>query len=131
MDRDRDTPPLVLVADDDVDIAGLVCHHLRRIGLRTLQVSEGVEALRAAMQEEPHLLVLDIGMPGLDGTAVWRIVKSGGANPPPVIFLTARTGEADRLAAFADGAADYVTKPFDGQDLAARVRAVLDRTQYE
>ncbi|HEY1370255.1 MAG TPA: response regulator [Gaiellaceae bacterium] len=125
MDRAPDTAPLVLVADDDADIARLVCHHLRRIGLRTLQVSEGVEALRVAMQERPDLLVLDIGMPGLEGTAVSRIVHARGEQAPPVIFLTARTRERDRAEAFAAGAVDYVTKPFTGRDLTARVLAVL------
>jgi two-component system OmpR family response regulator len=125
VDHAPDTSPLALVADDDPDIARLVCHHLRRIGLRTVQVGEGIEALRVAMQERPDLLVLDIGMPGLEGTAVSRIVTAQGEQAPPVIFLTARTRERDRAEAFAAGAVDYVTKPFTGRDLTARVLAVL------
>jgi DNA-binding response OmpR family regulator len=76
------------------------------------------------MQERPDLLVLDIGMPGLDGTAVSRIVTRQG-EAPPVVFLTARTRERDRAEAFAAGAVDFVTKPFSGDDLAARVLAAL------
>jgi two-component system OmpR family response regulator len=125
MDRQLDNAPLALVADDDDDIARLVCHHLRRIGVRTLQVSEGAEALRMAMQERPDLLVLDIGMPGLEGTAVSRLVHAQSDDPPPVIFLTARTRARDVEEAIAAGAVDYLTKPFTGADLTARVRAVL------
>jgi DNA-binding response OmpR family regulator len=126
VDRDLDSAPLALVADDDADIARLVCHHLRRIGLRTLQVSEGVEALRVAMQERPDLLVLDIGMPGLEGTAVSRIVNAQDDDAPPVIFVTARTRARDVAEAIEAGGADYLTKPFTGAELTARVRAVLD-----
>jgi DNA-binding response OmpR family regulator len=121
----RQSSPLVLVADDDFDIANLVCYQLRRAGLRTLQVSDGVDALRAAMQEPIDLAILDIGMPGLDGTAVLRILRSRGDEAPPVIFLTARTRDQDRVAGIEAGAVDYVTKPFSGRDLVQRAQAAL------
>jgi CheY-like chemotaxis protein len=118
-----DDQPLILVAEDDADIRGLVAFTLRRQGWRTAEAGDGVEALRKAQAEMPDLIVLDVNMPGLDGFAVCRILQAKGLAAPPVVFLTARAGAVDLAEGLEIGAADYVCKPFAVDDLLARVDA--------
>ena len=124
-------PPRVLVVEDEQDIAGLIKHALERSGVAQVEiVSSGDAALRAVTELEPDLVILDLNLPVLSGTDVCRILRSRPASANvPIIMLTARTGESDRVAGLDLGADDYVTKPFSLRELAARVRAVLRRQQ--
>jgi DNA-binding response OmpR family regulator len=121
----------VLVADDEARIVRLVAGYLKAAGFEVLEAADGEAALAAARSSRPDCLVLDIAMPGLDGLAVARAVRAdaarAGAAAVPVIFLTARADEADRVEALESGADDYVVKPFSPRELAARVKAVLRR----
>ena len=123
--------PRVLVVEDEQDIAGLIKHALERSGdARVEIVSSGDSALRAVTEDPPDLVILDLNLPVLSGTEVCRILRTRpGTAQVPIIMLTARTGEADRVAGLDLGADDYVTKPFSLRELAARVRAVLRRRQ--
>jgi two-component system OmpR family response regulator len=122
-----DDAPLILVVDDDPDVQALVGHRLRRGGYRTAQADDGLQALRAIGEEKPDLVLLDIGMPTLDGKAVARILQNAGSSGPSFIFLTAQASVSDRVEGVHLGAVDYITKPFSGQDLVARVEAALRR----
>jgi DNA-binding response OmpR family regulator len=116
---------LVLVADDDAHIVELVSMYLNRNGYRVEAAYDGTETLRKARELKPNLLVLDIMMPGEDGIQVCRaLARPGGV---PIIFLTARTSDIDKIAGLRLGADDYVTKPFNPHELVARVDAVLRR----
>lgn len=116
---------LVLVADDDAHIVELVSMYLTRQGYRVEAACDGSEALRKARELKPDLLVLDIMMPGEDGIQVCRALSR--PRGVPIIFLTARTSEIDKIAGLRLGADDYVTKPFNPHELVARVEAVLRR----
>ncbi len=118
----------ILVVDDEVYIRDLVSSALRIAGLEPLTAADGHEAVRIADRERPDLVVLDVGLPGLDGFEVCRTLRDGG-NQIPVVFLTARDGRDDMLQGFTKGGDDYITKPFSIDELIARVRAVLRRTQ--
>ena len=124
-------PPRVLVVEDEQDIAGLIKHALERAGDGQVHiVSSGDAALRAITEQIPDVIILDLNLPVLSGTEVCRIVRSRPETASiPIIMLTARTGESDRVTGLDLGADDYVTKPFSLRELAARVRAVLRRRQ--
>ncbi|WP_025323085.1 winged helix-turn-helix domain-containing protein [Deferrisoma camini] len=118
----------ILVVDDEEDLVDLVAYNLEAAGFETAQALTGHEALRAAAEVRPDLVVLDVMLPDLQGFEVLRILRSRDATREvPVILLTARGGEPDRLAGFELGADDYVVKPFSPRELVARVRAVLKR----
>jgi two-component system alkaline phosphatase synthesis response regulator PhoP len=119
----------VLVVDDDVKTVELVKLYLNRDGYQVLTAYDGVEALRLARQGHPELIVLDLMLPGVDGLEICRTLRS--ESDVPIIMLTAKTTEQDRLIGLALGADDYVTKPFSPKELAARVRAVLRRLPDE
>ena len=119
----------VLVVDDDVKTVELVKLYLNRDGYRVLTAYDGVEALRLARESHPELIVLDLMLPGIDGLEVCRTLR--GESDVPIIMLTARTTDQDRLTGLNLGADDYVTKPFSPRELAARVRAVLRRLPGE
>src|SRR3954464_13826809 len=121
----------VLVVEDEQDIAILIKHALERSGDADVEiVHSGDEALRAAAQSQPDLLILDLNLPVLSGTEVCRVLRAHPATAHiPIIMLTARTSEGDRVSGLDLGADDYVTKPFSLRELAARVRAVLRRRQ--
>src|SRR4051794_38112443 len=123
--------PRVLVVEDEQDIAGLIKHTLERSGDGVVEiVSSGDAALRAVTDQTPDLVILDLNLPVLSGTEVCRILRGRPATANvPIIMLTARTAEADRVGGLDLGADDYVTKPFTLRELAARVRAVLRRRQ--
>ena len=119
--------PRVLVADDDPLIQRLVRTHLDRAGFRVLIAGDGEEAVSTAAADQPDLIVLDLMLPKLDGFEVCRRVREFSL--VPVVMLTARGEQGDKLRGFEAGADDYLTKPFAPAELVARVRAVLRRTQ--
>jgi DNA-binding response OmpR family regulator len=120
---------LILVVDDEPKIVRLARDYLERGGFRVLPVNEGTAALAAARQEKPDLIVLDLNLPGMDGLDICRALRR--ESNVPIIMLTARVEEADRLIGLEVGADDYIVKPFSPRELVARVRAVLRRTQGE
>ena len=116
----------VLVVDDEQDIVAIVRDYLADAGYRVSTARSGEEALRLLRSIVPDLVVLDLGLPGIDGLDVTRRVRSTSA--VPIIMLTARSDEADRVIGLELGADDYVVKPFSARELVARIRAVLRRT---
>jgi two-component system KDP operon response regulator KdpE len=118
---------LVLVADDDAPILRLVRAKLQADGYAVLTVMNGQEAVDAHAREHPDIVILDMMMPVLDGVEALKRIRAAGTTP--VIFLTARTGGIDKVRSLDLGADDYVTKPFDPDELSARVAAVLRRTR--
>jgi len=119
----------VLVVDDDRNIVDLVRLYLERDGYQVLVAYDGLEALRLARQKRPDLIVLDLLLPEVDGLDVCRILQA--ESRVPIIMLTAKTTEEDKLIGLEMGADDYVTKPFSPRELVARVRAVLRRVGQE
>ena len=118
----------VVVVEDDQNIADLVELYLREEGFRVVQAHDGDRGLEAVRQQRPRLVVLDVGLPGaLDGLSVCRTLRS--QTDVPVLMLTARDGEIDRVLGLEMGADDYVTKPFSPRELVARVRAILRRAE--
>ena len=115
----------ILVADDDEHIVELVSMYLTRAGYRVETAFDGDEALRKARDLKPALLVLDVMMPGPDGLQVCRALRRKGG--VPIVLLTARSSDIDKIAGLRLGADDYVTKPFNPDELLARVDAVLRR----
>jgi DNA-binding response OmpR family regulator len=120
---------LVLVADDDAHIVELVSMYLRRAGHRVETAADGTQALRKAKELHPDLLVLDVLMPGPDGLQVCRAIRR--RSDVPIILLTARSSDIDKIAGLRFGADDYVTKPFNPDELVARVDAVLRRARSD
>jgi DNA-binding response OmpR family regulator len=117
----------ILVVEDEEAIAEAVRARLASEGYRVNVVHDGPQALRAAAQERPDLVVLDLMLPGMDGLEVCREIQR--TDWVPVLMLTARTEETDKVAGFAVGADDYLTKPFSLRELAARVKAILRRME--
>ncbi len=121
---------LVYVVEDDSDIARLMRHQLELNGYRTRLFASGTGVLQEAGREMPRLFLLDIMLPGTDGLELCRQIRRHARfDGTPVIFLTAKTGEADRVRGLDLGADDYISKPFSPRELMARVRAVLRRCQ--
>jgi two-component system, OmpR family, alkaline phosphatase synthesis response regulator PhoP len=117
---------LILVVDDEAQIVKLARDYLEHAGFRVLSAVDGPAALAAARREHPDLIVLDLMLPGLDGLDVTRTLRR--ESDVPIIMLTARVDETDRLIGLELGADDYITKPFSPRELVARVRTVLRRT---
>jgi len=124
-------PTQILVVDDESDIAGLIKYTLERSGnMQVNIVGSGDAALKWVSRQPPDLLILDLNLPVLSGSEVCRLLRAAPATARlPIIMLTARTSEADRVTGLDLGADDYITKPFSVRELAARVRAVLRRQQ--
>jgi two-component system OmpR family response regulator len=123
-------PARLLVVDDERTILELLSGSLRLAGFEVMTAASGEEAVRAAASGRPDLVLLDVMMPDGDGFEALRRIRSGGGEVP-VIFLTARDEVPDRVAGFAVGADDYVTKPFSLDELLGRIRAVLRRTRAD
>src|SRR5687767_1412405 len=123
----------VLVIEDEHDIAGLIKHTLERGGDAVVEVaSSGDQALKLATEQPPELIILDLNLPVLGGLEVCRLLRTRPATAKtPIIMLTARTTESDRVIGLDAGADDYITKPFSPRELAARVRAVMRRGRPE
>jgi DNA-binding response OmpR family regulator len=121
----------LFVVEDDADIARLVSHHLEAAGYRVRVYSTTNAVLADALKERPALLLLDIMVPGGDGIALCRQIRQSGETlrGTPIVFMTARTSEADRIRGLEIGADDYITKPFSPRELVARVKAVLRRCE--
>ena len=119
----------VLVVDDEPTIREIVARYLEREGYRTLEAADGIRARELLEQDPPDLVVLDVMLPGADGLELCRWIRS--RSRLPVIMLTARGEESDRIVGLELGADDYVTKPFSPRELAARVRTVLRRAEPE
>jgi two-component system alkaline phosphatase synthesis response regulator PhoP len=122
----------VLVVDDEKDIRDLVGFHLAQDGYALLEAETGEDGLRTAVAERPALVILDVMLPGVDGLEVCRRLRAEPVTAAiPVIMLTARASEVDRVLGLEIGADDYVVKPFSPRELLARVHAVLRRTHGE
>jgi len=118
----------ILVAEDEQDVRELITYRLTRSGFTVIEAHTGEEALKLAADDPPDLALLDIMMPGLNGYEVTRRMRAAAATRQvPVIFLTARVQEVDLHQGFRAGADDYIKKPFNPDELVARVRAVLGR----
>jgi DNA-binding response OmpR family regulator len=119
----------VLVVEDEEAIASIVRAYLERDGYQVTSVGTGTEALSCVERERPQLVVLDIGLPDTDGFELCRQLRA--VSSLPIVMLTARDEETDRIAGLELGADDYVTKPFSPRELVARIRAVLRRTDHQ
>ncbi|MCG8352836.1 MAG: response regulator transcription factor [Chloroflexales bacterium] len=119
----------ILIADDHASVRMLVKEYLTELGYRVVSARDGAEALMLAQREQPDLILLDIMMPNLDGLAFMRVFRQ--ENSAPIILLTARVEESDKVVGLELGADDYVTKPFGMQELVARIRAVLRRVRAD
>jgi two-component system phosphate regulon response regulator PhoB len=121
----------IFVVEDDADIARLVRHHLEAAGYRVRVYGTTHAVLAEALRENPALLLLDIMVPGGDGIELCRQIRQSGEKlrGTPIVFMTARTSEADRIRGLEIGADDYITKPFSPRELVARVKAVLRRCE--
>ncbi len=117
----------ILVVEDEPKIVRLARDYLERSGFRVVTAADGNSAIDAAQRERPDLVVLDLNLPGRDGLDVCRAIRR--ESEVPIIMLTARVDEADRLIGLELGADDYITKPFSPRELVARTRAVLRRVQ--
>ena len=120
----------ILVADDEPDVLALVALHLQRAGFDVLKAVDGEQALRLARAEEPALVVLDLMMPGLSGLEVAKLMKQSPQTAGiPVLMLTAKADEVDRIVGLEVGADDYVTKPFSPREIVLRVQSILRRME--
>lgn len=116
----------ILVVDDEKKIVELIAAYLLQSGYQVLTTPDGAQALDEARHMEPDLIILDLMLPGIDGLTICRMLRAEG-NRTPIIMLTARALEEDKLLGLSLGADDYVTKPFSPRELVARVRAILRR----
>jgi DNA-binding response OmpR family regulator len=120
----------ILVVEDDRDIADLIVHYLANAGHEAQVLTNGADAMSAARRTPPDVLILDRMLPGLDGLEICRAMRSDPTTAAiPIIMLTARAEESDRIVGLELGADDYVTKPFSPKELVARVNALLRRTR--
>jgi two-component system, OmpR family, phosphate regulon response regulator PhoB len=121
--------PLLLIVDDEDSLVEILRYNLERAGFEVTAARDGEEALTLIAERAPDLVVLDWMLPHLSGIEVCRQIRRGGARAIPIIMLTARSEEADKVRALTTGADDYLTKPFSPGELAARIQAVLRRTR--
>lgn len=118
----------ILLVEDDADIAALLTVHLSDYGAELVHVADGVDALASALQEHWDMIILDLGLPGIDGVVIARQVRRH--DPAiPILMVTARGSEADRVQGLDAGADDYIVKPFSMVELVARVRALFRRSE--
>lgn len=120
----------ILVVDDEKDILKMLDYNLKKDGFRIISVQDGKEALELAEREHPDLIILDLMLPGIDGLEVCKMLKKQEKTSViPVIMLTAKSQETDKIVGLELGADDYVTKPFSPKELIARIKAVLRRSK--
>jgi DNA-binding response OmpR family regulator len=120
----------ILIVDDEKDIVKMLDYNLKKEGFRMVSASDGEDALDLAGREHPDLIILDLMLPGMDGLEVCKTLKKENKTSGiPIIMLTAKTQEADKVVGLEIGADDYVTKPFSPRELIARVKAVLRRSK--
>lgn len=120
----------ILVADDEADVLNLLSLHLKREGFEVLKAEDGARAVRLAMEEMPALIILDLMMPGMSGLEATKLLKKTPETARiPIVMLTARAEEIDRIVGLELGADDYVTKPFSPREITLRVQAVLRRSE--
>jgi two-component system, OmpR family, response regulator len=122
-------PAKILVVDDDAHIREVVQFALENVGLDVIEAGDGRKALELVDRTKPNLVVLDITMPEVDGLAVCREIRKN--SDVPILFLSSRTDEVDRIVGLEIGGDDYVTKPFSPRELVARVQAILKRTRVQ
>ena len=122
----RNTPPRILVVDDDVRLRDLLSRYLTEQGFHVATLPDARELDRKLQRDPPHLVVLDLMLPGEDGLAVCRRLRGGGETVP-IIMLTAKGSDVDRIVGLEMGADDYLPKPFNPRELVARIHAVLRR----
>jgi two-component system OmpR family response regulator/two-component system alkaline phosphatase synthesis response regulator PhoP len=128
----KERQPRVLVVEDETNIRELVCLHLRHEGYECEGLADGAAALKRAESERYDLMVLDVMIPGLDGLSLCRAVRNGRLNRDvPILMLTARRDESDKVVGLESGADDYLTKPFGVRELVARARALLRRPRQQ
>ncbi len=125
--RETPTPRRVLVVDDEANIREVLCQYLAAEGFLTTQATDGDEALRQMVGTPPDMIILDLMLPGLDGLEVCRRIRATSA--VPILMLTARGEELDKVTGFSIGADDYVTKPFSPREVVMRVQAMMRRVQ--
>lgn len=118
--------PSILIVDDDNRLRSLISTYLEKEGFNPLPAKSGEDALPVIYEKQPHLIILDINLSGVDGLSVCRKLRHSGIQTP-IIMLTARGEESDRIHGLEIGADDYLTKPFNPRELVARIRAVLRR----
>ena len=117
---------LVLIIDDERELRTMLSSYLKKEGFETLEAADGPQGLESAAKAEPDLIILDVGLPGIDGFEVLRRLRQ--RSDVPVIMLTARSEEMDRVVGLTVGADDYVTKPFSPREVSARITAILRRS---
>ena len=120
----------ILIVEDNEDIIEMIAYNLKKEGYRVLSILDGEEAIGLAKREKPDLIILDLMLPGMDGLEVCRAIKNKESlSAIPIIMLTAKSQEADKVVGLELGADDYMTKPFSPRELIARIKAVLRRTK--
>jgi phosphate regulon transcriptional regulator PhoB len=120
----------ILVVEDEPDIRKLVCYHLAQERYKVVAADDGEQALKLIQREQPNLVVLDLMLPGLSGQELCRILRSHPNTATlPILMLTAKAGEADKVLGLETGADDYLTKPFSPREMVARVKAILRRSE--
>jgi len=123
-------PSRVLIVEDEPDIRGLLVFHIEREGYQVVRSSDGADALRQVRARPPDLVLLDLMLPGMDGLEVCRRLRQDPATAPlPIVMLTAKGDEVDRVLGLELGADDYIVKPFSPKEVVARIRAVLRRSR--
>ena len=122
----------ILIVEDEANIRQLVRYNLEKEGFQVMEAADGLQGLRTAQKEKPDLVLLDLMLPGMDGLEVCRTLKGTPATSAlPIIMLTAKAEEVDKIIGLELGADDYMTKPFSPRELTARIKAVLRRSQKE
>src|SRR5512135_3856382 len=118
----------ILIVEDEKDIVKMLEYNLQKEGFKTLTARDGEDALKATVRERPDLVLLDLMLPGMDGLEVCKTLKADKKTASiPIIMLTAKSQESDKIVGLELGADDYVTKPFSPRELMARIKAVLRR----
>ena len=122
----------ILIVEDEANIRQLLRYNLEKEGFQVMEAADGLQGLKTAQREKPDLVLLDLMLPGMDGLEVCRTLKGAPATSAlPIIMLTAKAEEVDKIIGLELGADDYMTKPFSPRELTARIKAVLRRSQKE